>query len=170
MPTGRRGDGLPIEDDPAHHRRVWAFERIGWALMAVVVVAALLGVFGNGPLTRTTASAPDESLRVEYARVVRHGGETALTLHLPGQQTAGEEVRIWLSGEYLDGVHVLAVTPEPVRFELASDGQVWVFRVAERGAPAAVVIRIDPDGYGSLAGAAAIAGRPAAAFGQFVMP
>lgn len=52
----RRVGELEIEEDLDFQRRMWRLQQIGWALLVLVVVAALLGLFGKGPLSRAVAS------------------------------------------------------------------------------------------------------------------
>ena len=41
--------GMRIEEDRAYQRREWRFERIGWAVMAALLMAGLIGLLGDGP-------------------------------------------------------------------------------------------------------------------------
>lgn len=49
----RVGD-LEIEEDLDHQRRCWKLERASWAVMALVLLAAMAGLFGSGPLSWAT--------------------------------------------------------------------------------------------------------------------
>ncbi|MGH8906054.1 MAG: hypothetical protein ACRD0K_05980 [Egibacteraceae bacterium] len=49
--------GLRLDEDPEGHRRARRAGRVSWALMAALIVAALLGLFGPGPLSHTEAAA-----------------------------------------------------------------------------------------------------------------
>ena len=62
--------GLQIEEDRAHQRREWRIERVGWVLMAGLLLAGLLGLLGDGPLSRATAGSAG-ALSVEYDRLQR---------------------------------------------------------------------------------------------------
>lgn len=48
--TERVGD-LELGQDLPFQRREWAVQRIAWAAMAAVLTAALLGLFGSGPVS-----------------------------------------------------------------------------------------------------------------------
>jgi hypothetical protein len=43
-----------IDEDLNFQRREWKIQRAGWVTMALVIIAALLGVFGAGPLSSAT--------------------------------------------------------------------------------------------------------------------
>ncbi len=49
---------LDVEEDMAFQRRNWRAERIGWAAMVAIVIAAVLGLFASGPLSWATAQTP----------------------------------------------------------------------------------------------------------------
>ena len=50
----RVGD-LQIHQDLCQERREWKIQRVGWLLMALMLVAALAGLLGPGPLSSTIA-------------------------------------------------------------------------------------------------------------------
>jgi hypothetical protein len=60
---------MEINADLEFQRRVWAAQRIGWIAIGAFVIAALVGVFGQGPLS--SAAAGGNALRIEYERFAR---------------------------------------------------------------------------------------------------
>lgn len=56
----------------------WRFQQLGWAVMALIVVLALLGVFSTGPLSWSSTTAADGTVEVQYQRFVRNGGDNTL--------------------------------------------------------------------------------------------
>lgn len=78
----------PLEqEDPATVQTEWRVQRVGWVVLAGIVVAALAGVFGAGPLSWTSASADDASLVVKYSRFAREGGAISLEVHVPAERS-----------------------------------------------------------------------------------
>jgi hypothetical protein len=53
----RHGD-LEIQEDLPFQRREWLVERVAWGVMALLIVAALLGLFGTGPDDRWRRDHP----------------------------------------------------------------------------------------------------------------
>src|SRR5690606_26776772 len=45
-----------------HHRAAWRLERVAWGVMALLLLATLLGAFGGGPLSHARSSAGPASL------------------------------------------------------------------------------------------------------------
>ena len=65
QPCNVLGD-LEVGQDLDFQRREWAVQRVGWGAMALVILAALLGLFGSsGPLSRAATNAADDLVRLE---------------------------------------------------------------------------------------------------------
>ncbi|MGE0543685.1 MAG: hypothetical protein AB7R89_26275 [Dehalococcoidia bacterium] len=169
-PAERVGSAKPdVAEDPVFQRRSWVAERAGWVVMLGVLAAGLLGLFGStGPLNRTTASDADGPLRVEYAPLVRHGAPTALQVAVMPPSAA--EVRIVVSRDYLASVRLVDVLPEPERVDLAADAYVFVFSVAEGGAPLTITFEVESQQYWMLRGTIGLADGDPLSITQFVYP
>ena len=168
----RKGD-LEIDENLDFQRRVWAFQRVGWVVMALVVLAALLGLLGPGLLS-TSAKAENEDANLsirEYERFLRFFKPTDLRLQLdPGAATDGE-ARVWLDREYVEGFQVQKVTPEPESVEVGPDRLTYVFNVDEElDKPTAVTFNLQPQKFGRLQGQIGLEGEEPVSFGQFVYP
>jgi hypothetical protein len=159
---------LQINQDLKFQRRDWIAERVGWAVMALLIGAALLGLFGPGPLSSTDALSADHLLRIEYNRFGRVSGPTELRVHLAPEATRGGAARLWLDRAYLEGVQIERVTPQPVRVEAGPDRHVFEFAAAKAGQPTAVTFHLKFQRAGSLAGRVGLADQPALEFSQFV--
>jgi hypothetical protein len=109
----------PVREDMPLQLRAWRVERVGWCCLLAVVLLALAGIFGKGPLSSAKASSADGRLQVEYQRVARNGAHSELLIEVQG---AGErQVEIDLSGELFDGVSIETIEPQPLR-SATSDG------------------------------------------------
>lgn len=99
--------GLELEDDMRFQHRLWRIERLGWLLMALLVVAAAAGL-GPGPLARTQASG--ERLLVEYDRVARLDTATEIDL-----RTGPGTTELRLTGSLLRDAEVHDSFDAPLR-------------------------------------------------------
>jgi hypothetical protein len=68
----RRIGDLEIEEYIGFQRRDWAVRHIAWAILALVVLAALLGLFGNGILSKANLGDDEMPLQLEYERFGRY--------------------------------------------------------------------------------------------------
>ncbi|HVF60322.1 MAG TPA: hypothetical protein VNJ70_10975 [Thermoanaerobaculia bacterium] len=161
--------GFDLLQDPDFQRRTWAAQRVGRMAMALVVLAALAGLVGTGPLSETSAG-DGERLTVEYDRFVRRLGENRLTLKVAPGAAAGPEVRLWIDAPYAQRMEVEAVTPEPERMETTADRLTLVFALARPGEGLEAVLDLRSRSFGPVRGAVCLAGGPAVPIAQFVYP
>ena len=161
---------LEIDQDLAFAQGSWTLQRAGWLGMSVVLVLALAGILGSGPLSRDEVSLPG-LLRVEYQRFARYQAPQALTAHLEPAVTRGGEVRLWVDRRFLGDSRVDTITPPPVRVEAAGDRLVYVFSARRPAEPVTIVFALQAEHIGPRSGRVGIDGAEAfAPFRQFVYP
>ena len=71
MARTKKIDDLQIDEDMEFQRRSWIVQRIGWAIFALVILLAALGLFGDGILSDTKAGQEEGALWLEYPRFER---------------------------------------------------------------------------------------------------
>ena len=98
---------MEIDADLSFHRRVWIAQRIGWFLVGLLIIAALLGFFGSGPVSR--ASVQGNGLRIEYERFARKQQPTKILFAIYG---ARPQSQLELSRAYFDSVQIEQITGE----------------------------------------------------------
>jgi len=160
-------NGIEIDEDLAFQEREWRFERIGWIAMFLVIILALAGLFGTGPLS--ASSAGNDGLTVDYQRFVRHQGQTEITVTIDARHAVDGQVELTITGEYHDSLAIESVSPEPV--EVRGDGNdvVYVFALAEGAGSIDVSFGATPRQIGPLPGEVA-AGDATVTFFQFAYP
>jgi hypothetical protein len=150
-PVPRRGD-LQIGEDVEFLHRAWRVQRVGWAVLVLILLAALLGLTGTGPLSRATAGSEGGPVRVAYERFVRANAVTDLRVRLgPGVAREGR-ARLWFDRQYLDKVEVTGVVPEPESVEVSPDRVTYVFLAGEGGGPVELALDLTPMRFGSWSG------------------
>ena len=161
----RKHGGLEIDQDLDFQRLEWRIQRIGWIVMLLIVVAALTGAFGKGPLAHTRATASDGSFTIEYDRLVRHSSATTLTFNIarPPHDTIG----IWFESQYINGIDVEDIIPSPIR-TASGDGTITYYFEARAGAT--ITIEYEPDDVGRRRTRAGIENGASMHVRQFVFP
>ena len=110
----RHGD-LEIDEDLPFQRREWFAERVAWAVMALLIAAALLGLFGTGPDRRRrgrTALARVRALRPRARAGAPAGAcqprgpasDAATRQHEGGQRARVEEDDVLEAARQLQGL------------------------------------------------------------------
>jgi hypothetical protein len=164
----RTGD-LEINQDLRFQRRIWALQRIGWAVMALVVLVGLVRLLGTGPLSSATAGEEEAPLFVEeYERFARYMLPTTLRVRL--DPIGQGEARLWVDRGYLESVRPQTVTPEPDSVEAGPDGFTYVFKVNDPNRPTVVTFDLQPETIGRLEGRVGLEGGERVEFEQFVYP
>jgi hypothetical protein len=130
-------------------RRGWVFERVGWVAMAVVLVAAVIGLFGGpGWLSETEAAIGDE-LIVKYSRFCRAHSPIELTVvWVPRTQ----EPALWIARSYLDEFEIEEIRPTPSAVTLETDRIHYAFRSSRPAARVEVTFRLKAEHGGRYRG------------------
>lgn len=128
----RRVSTLELHGDLAFQRREWQAQRVGQALLALVVALGVVGVFGEGLLAPVRAISPDGVLSVTYDRFARRGARTRLRIDLAAPAEGPHSVRI--SRGYIEAVEVRQITPAPGEVALTPEGTELVFELEGAGA------------------------------------
>lgn len=108
---------LPIEEHISLHRQGWIVQRIGWVLMFAFIIAAALGLFGEGVLSKRKIRTGN--VEVEYERFGRY--EHGMLVRFQSQSET--ITRISISEEYLKTFRINTIVPQPTK-QIASGGDV----------------------------------------------
>lgn len=149
MPDIKRIGDLEISEDLPHQRREWAIERWGWAIMGAILLAALAGLLGSGPLSSTIGGEPGTTLWVEYQRFIRNQAPARLRIHLT-PPSGDSKARISINREFIENIELRHIDPQPETVETHTDRLTYVFNVPDAGKPAAVTYHFSPSKFGIL--------------------
>ena len=110
----RRVEDLEINQDLAVQGKTWTYQRIGWAGMALTILAALAGLFGSGPVSRSMVTDEQQLVRLEYDRFGRYEAESVLQLFVPSEVTMNGYVTLWIDRIYWAHHAIEQIAPEPI--------------------------------------------------------
>src|SRR5690554_759293 len=106
----RVGD-LDIGEDLAFQHRSWTIQRIGWCVMGLILIGAVLGLFGEGLLNKATTSSSDGRFELQFPRFWRSMHPMSLQLSVDPQFVEDGRLRISLDESYLNRMRIDAVVP-----------------------------------------------------------
>ncbi len=158
---------LEIGNDPDFQRRSWTAQKISWVLLGLLLLAALLGLLGPGPLSSATAGNKNGSLWLEYDRFTRYLSPTTLRLHLGAGAISDGKARVVFGKDYLESIQVERVTPNPDSTETGLEGIVYTFQLS---GPATISFDIRLEKVGPQTGQVGLAKAETLTFSQFVYP
>jgi hypothetical protein len=169
MPANRSAEaqlGLP---EYRGHSRI---ERCAFALLVLFVIAALLGLFGDGPLSATSASSADGQVRIDYQRFHRRITPQVLDITFP-VPAGTDSVELIFNGEYLRAVQITETFPQPLESSFGQSGGKLRFSTAGASQEVSVRVYLRAQRAGWLDGRLTISrsGRSSEVrFGQLVYP
>jgi hypothetical protein len=157
-------NGLQIDQALDFQKRFQRIQTFAWAVLALVPVVSVLGLFGGGLLSATTAGSDGSGMTATYDRFARFGADTDIDLRFT---RATGPTRVTISRDFLDGYQVTHVVPAPLRVATGPDEVVYTF-AAEGAGTASMTVQ--PDTVGSVSGTLAVAGGAPVHVTQFVWP
>lgn len=170
--TGQTQSTLDLEQQQNQRtvRREWWVERVGWLLIAAVVIAALLGFLGPGPLTHRRSESNDGRLIVEYYAVRRYSAPAELKVFFEEPSNDGTYVDLALSSPIIDAIELKSITPAPIESRLDKDRVVHRFAVADLTEHGKVIYRFDHESFGLLRGTITLLPDSQVELSQFICP
>lgn len=167
---GRRGiakHSVTSYERTRYYRFGRLFERVGWLLVATIVVAAALGAFGGGWLSEREVASADGSFAAQFERFWRAG--TPSDLEVRWRAPAGEAT-VWIETAYLRNFVVDVVMPPPVRVAIGADRILYTFLVEGDAAEAHATFRLSARESGSFGGSLGLAGGQTVSIRQRLYP
>jgi hypothetical protein len=165
-----RSTSLDINDDMRFQERTWLIQRIGWWVMAILVLAGLTGVFAAGPLSRTEVSDPSGALRVEYERFQRRMAPSTLRLHIGPGTLPGDQITLRMSRTLAEATDVEKIVPQPDQARITLSGVEYTFGTAEPGGSASIRFDLNSDEVGLVPAEIALGDREPLRFTIFIYP
>jgi len=132
-----------LESELKFHEREWRVQRFGWIGLCGFILAALLGVFGNGPLSERVAGDP-RIASVKYERFVRYGSQTLIELTMRKSQQHDPAVEI--DAQYFRKFEITSIVPAPRSTEIL--GERYRLNFAADAVPGTISIRVTPQSFG----------------------
>jgi hypothetical protein len=139
----------------------WVIQRIGWVLMALFVLSGLLGLFGDGILSKKYINTGNQKL--EYQRFSRQEARMELRFDLNSE---GNGNIVSIPNQYLEKVRIESVIPEPKSNQVLNDRINYLF---EGSGPMKITFYLVPQTIGSLDGRLLVNNQQMN-FNQFIYP
>jgi hypothetical protein len=143
---------LDLEEHLRVQRLGWVVSRTAWIAMAAIVVAALLGFFGGGPLGRRSIEH-SSGVVLHYDGFGRYGADSILRFEVPASAAGGTERPVWLDTDYVQSMKVDNISPEPDTVTQSEGGYLYTFLVSDRASVLEVTFDLTAGAAGRTQGA-----------------
>jgi hypothetical protein len=160
---------IEVDQDLDFQKKEWAAERLGWWIGLVLLIAALAGVFGKGPLSYAARAAGPLQLRWE--RLARNNSSLDLEFQLSNASSSDGAIQIWLEQAYIQQFQIETITPQPASMRVDGSHLVLTFPSPPGGALFTVTLQLRAQKAGILRGAAGeVASGHSVQFEQVIYP
>ena len=163
---GKQGDVGKL----SHERANWKFERWGWLAMGLILLAAVLGLLGPGPLSKATAGQKDSNLWVEYHRFEHYEAPTELKIHVGARGLSTAMPALTVNRHFLEKVTIEDIEPRPEQVKAGGDEFVYIFAFAATNEPTTITLKLRSNGFGKIPAHLKFSDSADVRFSQFFYP
>ena len=144
------------------------FRRYGVVFLAIIIIAALCGLFSSGFLSSAHHENSASSLTVDYDRFARLMSETEVNVQVKNSGLA--HTSLDFSPTLLSHYQIGDIRPQPDKMYSANGHLILVYNENSSGAPLSLWLSITPKTFGKLSTTLQANRQPAVTFSQFVFP
>ena len=160
----KRVGTLDVYEDWEFQKKEWRFERAGWLFLLLMLVGAMLGFSGSGPLSTKVVHTDDGGIQVTYGPYLRWQTSEFLEIEFTRAEQARE---VAISDTLLKSWNIQKITPEPKEV-IAGENQT-LFRFEGTG-PGRVRFEYQAGQVGTLEGRLLFGGGQSVVLKQFALP
>lgn len=154
-------------DELRFQENTWRFQRIAWGVMALILLLAVLGAFGEGLFSEAMVGSSGGP-RLIYPRTCRLRNDIAVEVFAPINDRG--ESSLELTTTTADLLDVEQVEPDPARVVAGPGGLTYVVRAEPPGGLARVRLNLSPQRPGLFRGRVVLGDGTDLRFSTFVHP
>ena len=139
-------NAVAVGEDLAFQRRWWKFENFIWSFFALVLVADLAGLLGNGPLAHVQRETADHSLLVRYDRIERATTPVELSVEPRANALHDGKLTLFISDSIVKELGASRIAPQPAVSAIGDGGFTYEFPAT--GGPATIHFGLQPTAIG----------------------
>jgi hypothetical protein len=152
---------LQIEESISLHEKGWIIQRVGWVVVIAIVIAGILGVFGEGPLSKEEPVSGN--IKAKYERFFRFEAEMKIVV----ESSADHISQISFPQHYLKNFKILRFVPEPDNNITAAGEVIYNFLPAQNRI---VSVYLTPTNHGQIDGDMKVNGVNTFSLHHFIYP
>ncbi len=126
-------NAIAVGEDLKFQEHWWTFERIAWSIFLLILIADVLGAFGNGWLAKAQKQEPGSGMLMKYERIERTFTPSRLTLEFGPDAVREGKIVLFVRNNLLKDLGASRVIPQPDKSVVGRDGVTYTFP-AQQGA------------------------------------
>lgn len=139
---------IELDEKIDYHIKGWKIQRVSWVIIIALMLAAALGVFGEGAVSKRSVDLGNAQVR--YDRFFRYEAEMMLQFMI---SESADSSLISFSQDYIKNFRIEQIVPEPKENYIQSGKVYYVF---SGRAPMNIAFYMVPEKPGSLHGEVAV--------------
>ena len=120
-------NAVAVGEDLSFQRRWWKFENFIWSFFALVLLADVAGLLGNGPLAHAHRQMQDGSLRLQYDRIERATTPNTMTIKPSPQLVQNGHIVLFVSDSVVKELGAQRIAPQPAVSAIGNGGITYLF-------------------------------------------
>ena len=116
---------MDMPDEIDLHEKGWVVQRVGWAILLLILLAASLGLFGNGLLSKSRTG--DLMTTIGYEKFGRFESRMEIKIATSTQKN----IELKIPQPYLRKMEIEKVVPLPEKQKLEKDKMVLTFLASD---------------------------------------
>ena len=152
---------LQIDESIPLHEKGWIVQRIGWVIIIAIVIAGILGIFGEGPMSEQRPVSGN--IKATYERFFRFEAEMKIVV----ESNSDHISQISFPQQYLKNFKIVRFVPEPVNNITAPGEVIYNFLPAQNRV---VSVYLTPTSKGRIKGNMKVNGMNTFSLHHFIYP
>lgn len=139
---------LALGDDRDFEAIWWRVEVGVWVFLVTMLILALSGLLGHGPLAHKELSSSDKALEIRYERIAHYKTPAILQVCVHPQLFQNGKAYLHLSRVTVHGMGAQRISPAPETSMPDDDGISYIFPPEDPGKPLIVMFALEPSEAG----------------------
>ncbi len=135
-------NAVAVGEDLQFQERWWTFESVAWSVFVLVLLADVLGAFGNGWLAKAQKQRAGSGMLMKYERIERTFTPSRVTLQFGPDAVHDGVITLFVRGNLLKDLGADRVIPQPEKSVVGTDGVTYTFPA--KGGASEVAFELEP--------------------------
>jgi hypothetical protein len=139
--------GFECKEGVRSQKKNWKSEFTGWAVLMLILLIILIGLFGFGPISKKKIGSVEEGFLIEFQSILRYRKETPLKFTVTSS-IHSKHVGISVNKEFFKGITTEKIIPEPYETLIGSEDYIFNFSFPNIDDPSTISFYLKPNDFG----------------------